>query len=246
LCFFALKTRYRSTLARENTMTPPAIPDVQLIDNSEQRTPLVLVLDCSGSMDGEPIQQLNQGLAVLERELKYDSVAARRVRLLVLKLGGYDQAQVVGDWIDAMEFTAPVLQADGTTPTGAAMDLALVQIDEEKQRFRQAGIAYTRPWLFLMSDGEPTDDWQQAAERSRQAEQAHKLAVFPIAVGEGANAATLGEFSGRGARAVRRLGGLKFKELFLWMSTSMKVVSQSRPGGQVQLPSTDNWSSAPT
>lgn len=227
-------------------MTPPVIPDVQLIDNSEQRSPLVLVLDCSGSMDGEPILRLNQGLALLERELKHDSVAARRVRLLVLKLGGYDAAEVAGDWIDAMEFSAPVLQAGGTTPTGAAMDLALDRIEQEKQRFKQTGIACTRPWLFLMSDGEPTDAWQQAAERSRQAEQAHKVAVFPIAVGEGANAATLSAFSSRGLRAVKRLGGLKFKELFLWLSTSMKVVSQSRPSGQVQLPSTDNWSSAPT
>jgi Mg-chelatase subunit ChlD len=39
------------------------IPDVSFIDNSEQRTPLILVLDCSGSMQGQPIAQLNQGPA---------------------------------------------------------------------------------------------------------------------------------------------------------------------------------------
>jgi uncharacterized protein YegL len=227
-------------------MTPPSIPDVQLIDNSEQRTPLALVLDCSGSMAGQPLEQLNQGLALLEQELKGDSIAAKRVRLMVVTFGGYDAAQVTGDWVDAMEFVAPALRADGTTPTGAAVDLALAKIEDEKQRFKQAGVAYTRPWLFLMSDGEPTDAWQAAAGRCRQAEQAHKVAVFPIAVGEAANAATLGEFSGKGAAAVKRLTGLKFRELFLWLSTSMKVVSQSRPGGQVQLPATDNWSNAPT
>jgi uncharacterized protein YegL len=222
------------------------IPDVQLIDNSEQRTPLVLVLDCSGSMSGEPIDQLNAGLAVLEQELKGDSIACKRVRLLVIKLGGNDEAEVAGDWIDAMEFAAPALSANGTTPTGAAVDLALAKIEEEKQRFKQAGVAYTRPWLFLMSDGAPTDDWQGAAERCRQAEKANKAAVFPIAVGAGADAGTLGQFSVKGPLAVKRLDGLKFRELFLWLSTSMKVVSQSRPGGQVQLPTTDNWSSAPT
>jgi uncharacterized protein YegL len=222
------------------------IPDVQLIDNSEQRTPLVLVLDRSGSMGGEPIDHLNQGLALLEQELKSDSIASKRVRLLVIQLGENDQAEVVGDWTDAMEFSAPRLSASGTTPTGAAMDLALSKIEEEKQRFKQAGVAYTRPWLFLMSDGEPTDNWQEAAARCRQAEKANQVAVFPIAVGEGANQATLGEFSGKGALGVKRMHGLKFKELFLWLSTSMKVVSQSRPGGQVQLPATDNWSSAPT
>ncbi len=227
-------------------MTPPMIPDVQIIDNSEQRTPLVLVLDCSGSMDGEPIAQLNQGLSLLEQELKADTIASKRVRLLVVKFGGNDEAQVVGDWIDAMEFAAPSLDADGTTPTGQAVDLALGKIEEEKQRFKQAGVAYTRPWLFLMSDGAPTDDWQAAAERCRQAEQARKVAVFPLAVGAEADAATLGEFSSKGPLAVKRLDGLKFRELFLWLSTSMKVVSQSRPGGKVQLPAIDNWLSPPT
>ena len=69
-------------------MSQPIIPDVQLVDNSEQRTPLVLVLDCSGSMDGAPIQQLNQGLKLLEQELKGDAIAAKRVRLLVVRRSG--------------------------------------------------------------------------------------------------------------------------------------------------------------
>jgi uncharacterized protein YegL len=227
-------------------MSQPIIPDVQLVDNSEQRTPLVLVLDCSGSMDGAPIQQLNQGLKLLEQELKGDAIAAKRVRLLVVKFGANDEAEVVGDWMDAMEFTAPTLEANGTTPTGMAVDLALTKIEEEKQRFKQAGVAYTRPWLFLMSDGQPTDAYEGAAERCRQAEKGNKVAVFPIAVGAEANQTTMGAFSNRGQVVVKRLDGLKFRELFLWLSASMKVVSQSRPGGQVQLPTTDNWSNAPT
>lgn len=51
-------------------MDDALIPDVALVDNSEQRTPLVLVLDRSGSMAGAPIDQLNQGLQLLEQELK--------------------------------------------------------------------------------------------------------------------------------------------------------------------------------
>jgi uncharacterized protein YegL len=62
------------------------IPDVSFIDNSEQRTPLILVLDCSGSMEGQPIAQLNQGLKLLEEELKHDVIAAKRVRLLVINM----------------------------------------------------------------------------------------------------------------------------------------------------------------
>jgi uncharacterized protein YegL len=235
-------------------MNQPVIPDVALVDNTEQRTPLVLVLDRSGSMSGAPIDQLNEGLRLLERELKDDAIASKRVRLLVIQFGGMDTAEAVGDWQDAMDFTPVGLEANGTTPTGVAVDLALARIEEEKANFRNAGVAYTRPWLFLMSDGNPTDDWQQAAERCRQAEQANKVAVFPIYVGDAGKPApvsddavkTLGEFSARGAAAVKRLDGLKFRELFLWLSASMKVVSQARPGGQAQLPPVDTWSNAPT
>jgi uncharacterized protein YegL len=227
-------------------MTPPIIPDVALVDNTEQRTPLVLVLDRSGSMAGEPIAALNQGLKLLEQELKADAIAAKRVRILVVQYGGYDEAEVLQDWKDAMDFVAPVLEASGTTPTGQAVDLALAKIEEEKQSFKQAGVAYTRPWLFLMSDGQPTDEWENAADRCRAAEQANKVAIFPIAVGEGAETNAMGQFCNKGAANVKRLDGLKFKELFLWLSASMKVVSQSRPGGQAQLPAADSWSNAPT
>ena len=227
-------------------MNQPVIPDVALVDNSEQRTPLVLLLDCSGSMGGAPIEQLNEGLRVLEQELKGDAIASKRVRILLVQFGGMDSVDASDTWKDAMDFVAPTLTAMGTTPTGQAVDVALAKIEEEKLGFKQAGIAYTRPWLFLMSDGQPTDDWQSAAEHCRQAEQANKVAVFPIAVGGGAHADTLGQFSSKGAAAVKKLDGLKFQELFLWLSASMKVVSQSRPGGQAQLPAVDSWSNAPT
>jgi uncharacterized protein YegL len=222
-------------------MSQAFIPDVALIDNSEQRTPLVLVLDCSGSMEGTPMQQLNEGLKLLEQELQADVIAAKRVRILIVRYGGHDTAEVVGGWQDAMDFRAPTLQAGGRTPIGTAIDLALARVEEEKTRFKQAGVAYTRPWLFLMSDGQPTDVWQPAAERCRQAEQANKVAVFPLAVGPGAVPEALGQFSSKGAGAVQRLEGLKFRELFLWLSASMKVVSQAKPGGQVQLPPRDTW-----
>ena len=73
-----------------------------------------------------------------------------------------------------------------------------------------------------------------------------QVAVFPLAVGPGSDSDTLGPFSTKGAAAVKQLDGLKFKELFLWLSASMKVVSQAKPGGQAQLPAADTWSAAPT
>lgn len=225
-------------------MNTPAIPDVALIDNTEQRTPLVLVLDCSGSMSGAPINQLNEGLKLLESELKADVIASKRVRVLVISYGGMDAGKIESDWCDAMDFKAPRLWASGTTPMGHAVQMALDEIEQEKAALRHAGITYTRPWLFLMSDGMPTDEWQQAAAECRQAETDNKVAVFPIAVAE-ADTQVMGQFSRNGQRAVKSLQGLQFRELFLWLSASMQVVSQSVPGGQAQLPATDSWAVVP-
>jgi uncharacterized protein YegL len=226
-------------------MSEPTIPDVALMDNSEQRTPLALVLDRSGSMQGPPIEQLNEGLHVLATELQADVIASKRVRLLLVEYGGLDEASATGGWVDAMDFKPRPLLAGGTTPIGRAVECALNAIEDEKLRFKQAGIAYTRPWMFLMSDGVPTDTWQPVAERCRHAEQANRVAVFPIAVGAQADKEVLGQFSSRGPAAVKVLDGLRFQELFVWLSASMKAVSQSTPGGQVQLPPVDTWATAP-
>ena len=147
------------------------IPDVALHNNTSQRLPCVLILDCSGSMDGEPIDELNVGLRVLEGELKNDDIASQRVQILVIQYGMTDSAEVLVDWTDAMSFTSPHLIANGSSPMGIAVRLALQKLEEQKVRYRTNGIAYNRPWVFLLTDGAPTDtDWESAAHDSRAAE----------------------------------------------------------------------------
>lgn len=209
-------------------------------DNNSQRTPCVLVLDGSKSMDGQPIDELNRGLKVLEQELKEDVVARARVRVLIIRVGG--MPSVLGDWTDAIELTAPTLEASGNTPLGEAMELALQSVAEEKQRLDEAGISSTRPWIFMISDGAPTDPgWQAAADNCVRAEQAQRVAVFPIGV-SGADLDALGRFSPRGAA---QLDGLRFTDFFLWLSRSVSSASQSGPNEDVQLPAID-WARAPT
>lgn len=216
------------------------IPDVALIDNSDERTPLVLVLDCSGSMDGLPIKNLNDGLIALAADLKSDPITAKRGRVLVITFGGNDEV-VVGDWQDAMDFTAPVLKANGTTPTGAAVTTALQVIESQKAELRAAGVSYKRPIMLLMSDGAPTDEWEAVAELCRAAEADKKVTVMSVAVGP--TAGVLDQFSSKGAKF---LDNLQFKELFIWLSKSVRAVSRSAKGEAAQIPATDSWSSAGT
>lgn len=166
----------------DNSFDNEMIPYVEFADNANERTPCVLVLDCSGSMRGEPIKQLNAGLKALEKELKDDIDASSRVQLLIIKAFGKDEAVVSSDWIDAMNFEAPEMEAGGLTPLGKAMELALQKIEEQKCLYDSCGITSKRPWIFLISDGEPTDyDWEIIAENAVMPSKTKKWSFMPWA-----------------------------------------------------------------
>ena len=214
------------------------IPYVEFADNANERTPCVLVLDCSGSMRGEPIKQLNTGLKALEQELKDDIDASSRVQLLIIKAFGKDEAVVSSDWIDAMNFEAPEMEAGGLTPLGKAMELALKKIEEQKALYDSCGITSKRPWIFLISDGEPTDyDWEIVAKKCREAQKNTKVVIHAVGT-QGANLDKLAQFS---TNSPKRLSGLRFTEFFLWLSRSVSCVSRAAPNATDLLEDTDAW-----
>jgi uncharacterized protein YegL len=215
--------------------------------NANQRTPCVLILDASGSMNTSGsggktrIQELNEGIKTLEQALKNDDAAISRVQLGIVSVGGpSNSAEVLMDWTDVENFEAFPLTADGTTPLGTGVRLGLQMIETVKTDLRENGINYTRPWMMIITDGEPTDDsseWAQAVTECKQAEANKKVEVFTIAV-EGANLGTLSQLS---IRPPVKLDGVKFNELFLWLSSSLSAASRSRPGDNLSLPSIDPW-----
>ena len=210
-------------------------------NNPNQRTPCVLVLDASGSMSGQPIDELNAGLVEFENSLKADPAALTRVQVAIICVGGpKDNASLLLDWTDCTNFKAFELVASGGTPLAEGILLAHEAIERGKQGLRAAGISYTRPWMFVISDGEPTSHdplWQKAVQETIDAQKQRKVEVFPIAV-QGANVQKMGQIS---HRPVISLEGLKFRELFVWLTGSLTAAAQSRPGDEVKLPSTDPW-----
>jgi uncharacterized protein YegL len=189
-------------------------------------------------MRGEPIKQLNTGLEALEKELKEDIDASSIVQLLVIKAYGKDDADVSADWVDAMNFNAPVMEASGLSPIGKAMELALQKIEEQKCLYDSCGVTSKRPWIFLISDGEPTDyGWELAAEKCRIAQQNKKVVVHAVGT-QGANLEKLAKFS---IMAPKRLSGLKFTEFFLWLSRSVSCISRAAPNMPDILDDIEGW-----
>jgi uncharacterized protein YegL len=205
--------------------------------NPEPRCPCVLLLDVSGSMQGQPVNELNAGLATFRDELAADSLAMKRVEVAMVTFG---PVKVDMPFTSAEMFYPPTLTAQGATPMGEAIQQALSLVSARKQEYRANGISYYRPWVFLITDGGPTDSWQHAAAAVQEGEAGKQFAFFAIGV-QGANMEVLKQIST--AREPLSLQGLKFRELFSWLSSSLRSVSRSTPGTEVPLAAPTGWAS---
>lgn len=209
---------------------------IEFAENPEPRCALVLVLDTSGSMSGEPIRELNAGLALLAQELQDDALASQRVEVAIVTFGA-GGVTVAQDFTVAADFDPPVLETGGLTPMGRAVVAAEQLVSDRKQTYKDAGIAYFRPWIFLITDGAPTDKWSKAQELVRKGEAESAFAFFAVGVAD-ADMGVLGDLS---SRDPIKLQGLAFRELFQWLSQSQRQVSSSRPGEQLALPAPTGW-----
>ncbi len=205
-------------------------------DNPEPRCPCLLLLDTSGSMSGKPIDELNAGLLAFKEELSADSLAMKRVEVAVVSFGG--AVKVESTFRTVTNFIPPQLEANGNTPMGTAVKQGLDLIRQRKEEYRASGISFYRPWVFLITDGAPTDEWQSASALVREGEAAKSFSFFVAGVA-GANMDILKQFSAE--RVPLTLQGLRFREMFQWLSNSMKSVSQSIPGTAVPLQSPQGW-----
>jgi len=198
--------------------------------NQEPRCPVVLLLDNSGSMDGQPIQQLNQGVAVFKQSVEQDALAKLRVEVGIISFGPVRMCQ---DFVTIDQFVPPQLKAEQLTPMGEAINYALDLLENRKTDYRNNGIPFYRPWVFLITDGNPTDTWQPAAQRVRQGENDKKFSFYAVGV-QGADMGILSQIAPQ-SRPPLLLNGLDFKSMFLWLSASLTQVSHSQPGANTMI-----------
>ena len=219
------------------------LKDSDLLDNPTARVPVCLCLDVSGSMEGAPINELNQGVRLFYDAIREDENAFYSAEVCVVTFGG--QEKCITDF-SRLEFQpdAPTLNAFGSTPMGEGVNLALDLLENRKEAYKDCGDDYYQPWLVLMTDGRPNGNsatLKRAIERTTALIDQGKLMLFPIGIGAEADMETLAQFSPK--RRPVKLQGLKFKEFFAWLSRSVSKTSQSTPGESIKLDSISDWSS---
>lgn len=131
-----------------------------------RRLPIYLVFDTSGSMNGEAIAAVNTGMQTLVSALRQDPYALETAYLCVI---GFDtDARVISPLTEVAMFQPPALKASGLTSLGAALALLAERIAADVVKNTPSQKGDRKPLVFLMTDGEPTDDWRPGLARLKE------------------------------------------------------------------------------
>lgn len=186
-----------------------------------RRLPVYLVLDTSGSMRGEPITGVGDGVNLLLSILRRDPNALEMAFVSVIIFD--DTARQIVPLTELVDFRMPTLTVDrGLTAMGAALKLTAERVSAEVVRTTPERKGDWLPLVFIMTDGEPTDEWEAG------------LAVFKAAVkgtvvacGAGADADTwvLKQIT-ENVVETATLDQAAMAAFFKWVSASVTTVSQ--------------------
>jgi uncharacterized protein YegL len=221
-------------MLEQETFTP------QIAAPNEPHLACVLLLDTSGSMGvvasgsmGEPpINSLNQALQDFKHKVSMDEMAQKRVDIAIVEFNS--GTRVVQDFTPISRMEPVTLQATGTTAMGEGINTAIDMVKERNRFYSTMGTPVFKPWIFMITDGGPTDDIEGAIQRIQLEESkgSHgKLKFFALGV-SGYDKDTLFRITNR----VMELKDTDFSGIFNWMSESMVAISVSRVGDEVPLP----------
>ena len=211
----------------QETFGPPKIAAP-----NEPHLACVLLLDTSGSMAGSPINSLNKALQDFKQKLAMDEMAQKRVDIAIVEFNSI--VSVVQNFTPIAQMSPVTLQATGSTAMGEGINMAIDMVKERNRFYNSLGTPIFKPWIFMITDGGPTDSIEFAIHRIQEEESkgSHgKLKFFCLGV-SGYDKNTLFRLTNR----VMELKDTDFSGIFNWMSESMAAISVSRVDAEAPLP----------
>ncbi len=194
-----------------------------------RRLPVYLVLDTSGSMSGEPIEAVKNGVQVLISTLRQDPYALETAYLSLITFDT-DARQLV-PLTDLSSFQMPELKAAGGTSLGAALQTVADSINREVAKSSIDVKGDWKPLVFLMTDGIPTDQWQNGLN----AFQNSKIGItVACAAGNGADVNLLKQITNT-VVSLDTADAATIKAFFKWVSASVSTGSQKVESGDKEV-----------
>lgn len=186
-----------------------------------RRLPVYLLLDTSGSMYGEPIEAVKNGVQTLVSSLRQDPYALETAYLSVITFES--SAQQITPLTELSAFQQPNLSAGGCTAMGEALALLAQKVDTEVTKTTADQKGDWRPLVFILTDGEPTDDLNKGIAEFKK----RKFGmVVACAAGMGANTNTLKQIT-ENVVSLDTADGESIKQYFKWVSASISTSSKS-------------------
>ena len=184
-----------------------------------RRLPVYLLLDTSGSMSGEPIEAVKNGVQIMISALRQDPQAIETAYISIITFG--TTAQQIVPLTDVASFQMVDIRASGVTALGDALRLVSQRIDAEVQRTTMSQKGDWKPLVFIMTDGVPTDDWQAGLAEFKQRKVSFTVAC---AAGKDANTGVLKQITDN-VFALDAADTHSISKFFLWVSASIGVSS---------------------
>lgn len=187
-----------------------------------RRLPIYFLIDISESMVGEPIEQVQEGIASIVTELKTDPYALETVWISIIGFAG--KSCVITPLQDIITFYPPKIPIGSGTSLSKGLSKLMECIDTEVTKTTYEKKGDWKPIVFLFTDGIPTDNAQDEINRWN-ANYKTKTNLVIISIGENTNYNLLGKLSDT-VLQFNNTDKSSYKEFFKWVTASIKATSE--------------------
>lgn len=199
-----------------------------LLNNSSDRVVICICIDSSFSMvKDNRIKHVNNGVKKFISNCLDDIYARDAIDLCLIQIGG-SKPEIIQPFDNIKNVKFKDIDPNGGTPMGAAVSLALDEIENRLDQLDMFGRTHYKPWLIIMSDGDAKDDVSSASRRTKEMLINRMIKVKCIDMSDGKEKSSLKEFTLDGD--VGTISSFEIEDFFSMLSRSAAGLSKSIPG----------------